>query len=61
MKKAAGSSRKISDWIKPKKDQETELELMDWSDDADITGGDTVMNIERKETARMKKESWMTP
>ena len=47
MKKAAGSSRKISDWIKPKKDQETELELMDWSDDADITGGDTVMNIEK--------------
>ena len=33
MKKAAGNSRKISDWIKPRKEQETETVLMDWSDD----------------------------
>ena len=60
MKKATESSRKLSDWIKQRKEQEIEPVLMDWSDDTDIPGGEMVINIEQKETARMKKDSWMT-
>ena len=60
LKKAADSSRKLSDWIKPRKEQEAAPMLMDWSDDRDIPGGEMVTDIERKEAARMKKESWMT-
>ena len=33
---------------------------MDWSDDMSIPSGESIINIERKESAKMKKEAWMT-
>ena len=33
---------------------------MDWSDDKSIPSGESIITIERKEAARIKKEAWMT-
>jgi hypothetical protein len=59
LKKAAENSRNIMDWIKPQQKKEEE-ELMDWSEDKSIPRGESIITIERKETARMRKEAWMT-
>ena len=59
MRKAAESSMSILDWIKPKLKQDEE-EVMDWSNDKSIPSGESIITIERKEAARMRKEAWMT-
>ena len=57
LKKAAESSKSILDWIKPNPKSRQD-EDMDWSDDKNIPGGESIITIERKEEAKRKKESW---
>ena len=59
LKKAAEQSKSILDWIKPTQKKE-ENEVMDWSEDTSIPSGDSIITIERKEMARMRKRAWMT-